>query len=120
MAKRPQHRGRVVLPRRDVVDDPLAPRGPAVPARHRRLGVALVEEDEPVRVDLPHPLAPLLPLGDEFGVELLLGPHRLFFRVMSDRSIARQMVIRHPWNPVDWRNSWSVASGFSRMAARSA
>src|SRR5215218_8847248 len=81
----PRGAGSAAAPRRRTLASrtrPSPPRGPAVPAGHGRLGLALVEEDEPVRVDRPHPLAPLLPLGDQFGVELLLGPHRLFFRVM--------------------------------------
>ncbi len=62
-----------------MVDDSFAPRRPAVPPCHGRFGVTLVEEDEPVRIDVTHPFAPLLPLDDDFRIELLLRMYRLFF-----------------------------------------
>jgi hypothetical protein len=111
---------RVVLLGRDIIDHTLASRSTAVRAGHGRLGVAFVEEDKPLRVDRSHPLDPLLPLCEHPGVELLLGSHGPFLRVISNRGTARQMVIGQPWNSVASRNSWRVASGRSAPAARSA
>ncbi len=49
------HDRRLVVPHsRDMVDDPLAWSGTAVPLGHGPLRVALVEEGDPIRIDFPH------------------------------------------------------------------
>src|SRR4029453_5389092 len=102
----------------EVVYHPPASGGPAVSPGHGRLGAALVEEDEPPRVNTRRPLPPVPALLDDLWVALLLGPQGLFFRVISSRASDRHTVIRQPPKPIASRSSSSVASGASRTAAR--
>jgi hypothetical protein len=108
----------MVLAGWDMVHDPLASGGPAMSPGHGRLGVALVEEDEPAGVDIRRPFSPVPTLFDDFRVELLLGPQRLFFRVIFNRFKDRQTVMMQPSKPMAWPSSSSVASGALATADR--
>jgi hypothetical protein len=108
----------MVLPGWNMIHDSLTSGSSAIGSGHGRLGVALVEENEPVGVDIGRPLAPVVTLLDDLRIELLLSPQRLFFRVIFSRLNDRQIVMMQPSKPMAWPSSSSVASGDLATADR--
>jgi hypothetical protein len=95
--------------------DPLAARATTVPPRHVGGGSGLVDEDQPLRVQLVLPGPPIGALGGDIGPVLLLRPERLFFSVSPSRRSVR--CIRPRLAAMAWvakshpRSSLSVTSG---------
>ena len=67
---------------RNLVDETLAFRRPAVEAGHVRLGPGLVDEDQARRVDLPLALSPAPAMAAHVRPVLLARDERLFLSVM--------------------------------------
>ena len=99
--------------------DPLPRGGPAVSPGHRRVGPALVHEDQPLRVHAGEVLAEGPSLLPDLRAVLLGGRGTFFLRGSPSRDRAREMVARLHEEPRCRRHSSSVASGRSRMSSRS-
>ena len=59
--------------------EPLAPRRPAMGAGHVRRSPGLVDENQPVRIEVELAFEPGEPTAQDIGTVLFFGPGRLFF-----------------------------------------
>jgi hypothetical protein len=68
---------------RDANAQALAAPAAAAPAHHVCRGPGLVDEDEPLRVEIELALEPILPARQDVGAILLAGVRGLFLRVIA-------------------------------------
>ena len=77
---------------RDLGDQPLAARRPAVQARHVGLGPGLVDEDQARRIDAALIFAPARPVAAYVRAILLARDERLFLSVTPSRRKKRLII----------------------------
>ena len=89
-------------------------------AGHVRRSPGLVDEHQPIRIEVELAFEPGLPAAQDVGAILLLGPGRLFLRVTPWRRKKRHRlvcVVFTPRAPSRSRSSIKVWSGVSAMSA---
>ena len=101
--------------------EPLTPRRPAMSAGHVRRSPGLVDENQPVRIEVELAFEPGEPTAQDVGTVLFLGPGRLFLRVTPWRRKKRHRlacVVFTPRAPTAGREApSSVWSGVSAMSS---
>ena len=94
--------------------------GPAVAPRHIGRSPGLVDEDEPVRVEVGLTVEPGFPPRQDVGTILLRGMRRLFLRVILWRRQKRQSAATLTWAPCAASFSFSSGRVISLVSASAA
>ncbi len=94
--------------------------GPAVAPRHIGRSPGLVDEDEPVRVEVGLTVEPGFPPRQDVGTILLRGMRRLFLRVILWRRQNRQSAATLTWAPCAASFSFSSGRVISLVSASAA